>query len=172
MDLRTQLLQAHSKENCDLIVAYIGNNQNRFDDLFELFMGNEKRIVQMSSWPLSYCVEAYPFLIDKKLAALIKNLEKPNQHEAVKRHTTRILQCIEIPKKYHGVVMNICFNYIQDITEKPATKVFSLTVIEKLAKLYPEIKSELYLILESQMQYASVGFKNRAKKLMVNKLLF
>jgi hypothetical protein len=166
MDLRTQLLKAHSKENCDLIVAYIGNNQNRFDDLFQLFMGNDKRIVQMSSWPLSYCVEAYPFLIEKKLTALIKNLEKPNQHEAVKRHTTRILQCIEIPKKLHGVVMNICFNYIQDITEKPATKVFSLTILENLAKQYPEIKAELYLILETQMPHESAGFKSRAKKIL------
>jgi hypothetical protein len=166
MDLRTQLLQAHSKENCDLIVAYIGNNQNRFDDLFQLFVGNDKRIVQMSSWPLSYCVEAYPFLIEKKLTALIKNLGKPNQHEAVKRHTTRILQCIEIPKKMHGVVMHICFNYIQDITEKPATKVFSLTILENLAKQYPEIKAELYLILETQMPHESAGFKSRAKKIL------
>jgi hypothetical protein len=166
MDLIAQLSRTHSKENCNLVVNWVGNNQKRFDELFALFLSNDKRLVQVSSWPLSYCVEAFPILIKKHFAAFIKNLDKPNQHEAVKRHTLRILQFIAIPKKYEGIVMNFCFNFIQDVAEKPSVKVFSMIVLENLQKQYPEIKEELHLILETQMPYESAGFKNRAKKML------
>jgi hypothetical protein len=166
MELRTQLLKVHSKENCNLIVAWVGNNQKRFDELFEIFMGNESRLVQMSSWPLSYCVETYPNLIQEHIARLLKNMKRKEQHDAVKRHTLRMLQFVEIPKKYQGEVMTMCFNFIQDIGEKPTTKVFSLVALENLAKLYPEIIDELRLILETQMPRESAGFKSRAKKML------
>jgi hypothetical protein len=166
MDLKTQLLQAHSKENCNLIVAWVGNNQTRFDELFSLFISNEKRIVQMSSWPLSFCVEANPQFIQKYFDSLLKNIKRQEHHEAVKRHTLRMLQFVEIPKKYQGNVMNMCFDFIQDITEKPTTKVFSMVVLENLAKLYPEIKKELCLIIETQMPHESAGFKSRAKRIL------
>jgi hypothetical protein len=166
MDLKNQLLRAHSKENCNLVVDWIGNNQQRFDSLFAFFIGDDKRLIQVSSWPLSYCVEAYPFLIKKHIATFFKNLEQPFAHEAVKRHSLRILQFITIPKKYEGFVMNLCFNFIQDITEKPAAKVFSLIVLENLQKQYPEIKEELLLIVETQMPFESAGFRNRGKKML------
>jgi hypothetical protein len=166
MDLKNQLLQAHSKQNCDIIVNWVGNSQLRFDELFALFMCSDKRLVQVSSWPLSYCVEAYPFLIKKHIATFFKNLDKPFAHEAVKRHSLRILQFITIPKKYEGFVMNLCFNFIQDITEKPAAKVFSLIVLENLQKQYPEIKEELHLIIQTQMPFESAGFRSRGKKML------
>ena len=165
MDLRTQLLQAHSKENCDFIVSWVGNNQKRFDELFSLFISDENRIVQTSSWPLSYCVEAYPNLIKKHFTSLLKNI-KQQRHDAVKRHTLRMLQFVSIPKKHQGEVMNMCFDFIQNISEKPTTKVFSMVVLENLAKLYPKIKDELRLIIEIQMPHESVGFKSRAKKMI------
>jgi hypothetical protein len=166
MDLVKQLLQAHSKENCNYVVAWVGNNQARFDELFALFMSNESRIVQTSSWPLSYCVEAYPNLIQNHFSNLLKNIKKQHQHDAVKRHTLRMLQFIEIPKKHQGSFMNLCFDYIQNMAEKPSIKVFSLVVLENLSKLYPEIKDELRLILETQMPHESAGFKSRAKKML------
>jgi hypothetical protein len=166
MELRIQLLKAHSKENCNIIVAWVGSNQKNFNELFALFMGNENRLVQMSSWPLSYCVEANPNLVQKHIASLLKNIKRQAQHEAVKRHTLRMLQFVEIPKKYQGVVMNMCFDFIQNIAEKPTTKVFSLAILENLIKLYPEITDELRLILETQIPYESAGFKSRAKKML------
>jgi hypothetical protein len=166
MELRKQLLQAHSKENCNYIVSWVGSNQKRFDELFALFMSDESPLVQTSSWPLSYCVEAYPDLIQKHFASLLKNIKRQHNHDAVKRHTLRMLQFVEIPKKYQGEVMSMCFDFIQNFAEKPGTKVFSLTLLEKLAKLYPEIKAELRLIIETQMPHESAGFKSRAKKML------
>ena len=87
-------------------------------------------------------------------------------HDAVKRNSIHLLQDMEIPKKYHGEVMNICFTFLESPTEALAVKVFSMTVLGNLAKQYPEIKAELKLLIEYQLPHQSAGFKSRAKKVL------
>ena len=148
------------------IVNWVGDDQKRFDELFELFLNDEYRVVQRAGWPLSYCVMAHPEFIQKKFGKLLKNLQKPGLHDAVKRNTVRLLQDISIPEKFQGDVMNICFDYIMSPTEKPAVKAFSLTVLENLSKIYPEIKQELKTVIEDRWDYESAAFKFRARKIL------
>jgi hypothetical protein len=53
--------------------------------------------------------------------------------------------------------------------EKPAVKMFCLVILEKLSNLYPEIKPELILIIETQMPYESKAFKSRGRKILAKK---
>ena len=87
-------------------------------------------------------------------------------HDAVKRNTVRILQVVPIPKKFQGTVMNLCFDYIVDPTEKIAVKAFSLTVLRNLSQLYPEIKQELRTIIEDRWEFETAAFHSRAKKIL------
>lgn len=91
---------------------------------------------------------------------------KPNLYNAVKRNTIRFLQDIQIPEKYQGTLMEICFKYLESPTEALAVKVFSMQVLDNLAKLYPEIKPELKLLIEEQLPNQTAGFKSRAKKIL------
>lgn len=166
MKLRDELLKEHSKENCMRIVQWIGDSEERFAKLIDLFINDEYRVVQMAAWPMSYVLEAHPRLAKKHLPVLLNNLDKPDLIPAVKRNTIRALQSVPIPEKYHGVVMNHCFNYISDPTEKAAVKAFSLTVLEGLAQIYPDIKGELKLIIETSMEHESPAFVSRAKKIL------
>ncbi len=148
------------------IVKWIGNDQHRFDQLFHLFINDEPLVVQRSGWPLSYAAMAHPELISKHFNVLLKNLDKPKLHDAVKRNSMRLLQDIDIPVKYQGAVMNKCFEYILSPAEKPAIKAFSLTVLENLSKKYPEIKQELKTIIEDRWEIESTAFRSRAKKII------
>lgn len=169
MNLRNTILAEHSKANCSRIVKWIGNDQHRFNELLELFLHDEYRVVQRAAWPLSYAVMANPQLVKKHLGKILANLEKPGLHDAVKRNTVRLLQDIEIPPKYQGLVMNACFEYISSPTEKPAIKAFSLTVLQNLSGQYPEIKQELKTIIEDRWDHETAAFRSRAKKIL-NKL--
>ena len=166
MKLRETILKEHSKANCRRIVKWVGNDQKRFDELFNLFLNDEYRVVQRAGWPISYCIEDHPQLIRKHFAKLLKNVEKKGIHEAVKRNTVRLLQYAEIPTKYHGQVMDLCFRYISSPTEPVAVKAFSITVLQNLAKHYPEIINEIKLIIEERWDYETVAFKTRAKKML------
>lgn len=165
MNLREEILKEHSKAQCARIVKWVGSNQVRFDELFELFLKDEYRVVQRAAWPVSYCVIAHPQLIKKHWGRLVKNLKKPTLHDAVKRNSIRLLQDIDIPEKYEGDIMNICFGYIESPGEAIAVKAFSLTVLGNLAKKYPGIIPELKLIIEEQLPYQSPALRSRTKRL-------
>ena len=166
MNLREEILKEHSKAQRDKIIEWVGDAQQRFDDLFRLFLKDENRVSQRASWPVSYCVEAHPEFMQHHLKELLQNLERPNLHDAIKRNTIRLLQEIPIPEKYHGQVMNICFGYVENPTEAVAIKAFSLTVLGNLAIQYPEIIPEIKLLIEDQLPHQTAAFKSRAKRLM------
>ena len=166
MKLHEQILKEHSKANCNAIVQWIGNSQQRFDQLFDLFLKDEYRVVQRAAWPLSYTVMAHPEFIKKHFSKLLKNLDKPGIHNSVKRNTVRLLQDIQIPEKFQGQVMDICFGYISCPTEFVAVKAFALTILENLSKKYPEIRSELKTIIEDRWDYESAAFRARGKKIL------
>ncbi len=166
MQLREMTLSEHTKQNCNKIVSWVGRDKKRFDSLFELFLHDEYRVTQRVAWPLSYCAISYPALLNNNVEKLVNNLRKPHLHDAIKRNTLRLLQEIEIPKKYDGVVMEICFNYLESPAEAVAIKSFSLTILGKLAKKYPEIISEIKLLIEKQINHQTAAFKSRAKKFL------
>lgn len=165
MKLREAILKEHSKEQCAAIVAWVGDSQRRFDELFAVFLNDEHRLVQRSAWPVSYCVEAYPSFINKHFANLIQKLEEPGIHDAVKRNSVRLLQHVTIPEPFQGPIMNICFDYLSRPGEAVAIKAFSMTVLANLAKDYPDIIPELKTVIEEQIENESPAFKGRAKKI-------
>ena len=139
--------------------------QKRFEANFSIFFlilntGSTSR----AAWPLSYCVIDHPALISPHLAKLVKNLHKPGIHDSVKRNTVRLLQYIDIPKRFHGEIMDICLRYISSPGEPAAVKAFSLSILQNLSKQYPEIKNEVKLIIEERWPYetalSTAGQKN------------
>jgi hypothetical protein len=165
--LREEILKEHSKAQCIKIVKWVGSNQQRFDELFGLFTNDEYRVVQRAGWPLSYCVIDHPSFISKHWKALISNLKKPNLHNAVKRNSIRLMQDLDIPEKFHGEVMDICFKFLESPTEALAVKVFSMSVLGNIAMKYPDIRQELKLVIEDQLPHQTSGFKSRAKKVLI-----
>jgi len=166
MDLHETILTEHSKANCNKIVSWVGNSQPRFDELFDLFLNSEYRVNQRAAWPLSYCVIDHPHFIKKHFSQLIKNLHKPGIHDSVKRNSVRLLQHINIPKKFHGEVMDLCLHYVSSPEEPVAIKAFSLTILQNLSQEYPEIKNELKLIIEDRWPHETAAFRSRAKKFL------
>lgn len=167
MDIREALLAEHSKAQCNRIVKWIGSDQKRFDQLFALFTGKEYRVIQRAAWPVSYAVEAHPSLIRKHWGKLIKFMQDPLVHVAVKRNSLRLMQDLDIPEKYHGEIMNLCFDYIMRINEAAAVKAFALTVLDNLSKTYPEIKQELATIIETQWDTETPAFRSRGRKILL-----
>jgi hypothetical protein len=166
MDLEKLLWAEHSKRQCDRIVAYVGDDKDRFAQLIELFFRGEYRITQRAAWPLSYCVRRHPELITPYYRQLLDNLRRKNIHVAVIRNTVRLLQDVSIPKRWHGRVMSICFEFVEDPATPIAVKAFALSILSNLSAEYPEIKGELKTLIESQWEQATPAFRSRARKIL------
>jgi hypothetical protein len=166
MDIHQLLLKEHSKKQTDRIVRYIGGDKDRFAVLIGLFFRGEYRITQRAAWPLSYCVRAHPGLIQPYFKQLLDNLKRKDCHVAVTRNTMRLLQDVDIPKKFHGRVMSVCFDFVQSPETPIAVKAFSLTILSHLSADYPEIRSELKLLIEDQWEHSTPAFRSRAKRVL------
>jgi hypothetical protein len=112
------------------------------------------------------CAIAHTSFMKKNMGKLVRNLQKPNIHDSIKRNTLRFLQSADIPLKYEGMIMNTCFEYIENPKEAVAIKAFSLTILSRLAKKYPEIIPEIKLLIEDQAPVQTAAFTSRAKKVL------
>jgi hypothetical protein len=166
MDLLKLLRAEHSKKQTDRIVVYIGGDKERFAVLMELFFKGEYRITQRAAWPLSYCVRHHPELITPYYRELLDNLGRKDIHAAVARNTVRLLQDVSIPRRWHGRVMSICFDFVADPETPIAVKVFSMTILANLSHDYPEIRGELKAVIESQWDQSTPAFRSRASKIL------
>jgi hypothetical protein len=164
MDIRKQLLIEHSKSNTELVTQYIGNHQERFDILMNLFLNDEYLVAQRAAWVVGDVSRKYPKLVNQHLEKMVLNLRKENLHDAIKRNTVRVLQEIEIPEKLWGDAADVCFNLLSSKNEPVAVKCFSMTVLLNIVKNVPELKEELKIIIEDQMPYSTAGFKSRGHK--------
>jgi len=162
-----QLLESgHNKILKDQIVKWVGDSQAKFDVLFEILFTQEYRLVQRAAWPISYIVQKYPGLIRKHMKAVSQALNNKYLKDAPKRNLLRFLQKIPISKKYSGRIADACFGFITNPQEKAAIKAFSITVLENIAKSFPELRTELKLILEVAYEHETPAYKSRARKFM------
>lgn len=166
MDLRKQILQEHSRANCIRITTYVGTNKKRFADLIDVYLNGPYRVTQRAAWPISCCVEEHPELITPHLKNILAFVVQPDVHVAVKRNTMRLLQFIHIPKKFHGRVAEIGFNFLNDKKETVAVQVFAMTVLSKIVQHEPTLANELRIIIEDKMPYATAGFRSRGAKIL------
>lgn len=166
MNLREEILKEHSKPHALKIANYACECKKNFTELMNCFLDEEYRLAQRAAWCVSFAAQKQPQMIYPHIKNLVAVLQKKNVHDAVIRHSVRVLQQIELPVKFHGEVMDGCFKLLENPTTPVAIKGFSLTALFILSKTYPEITSELKLIIENSFEQETPAFKSRAKKIL------
>lgn len=170
MNIKDELTHEHSKVLTLRIVEYVKQDKIKFEELMQLFLGDDYRLCQRSSWAVNYCAEKHPELVKPYLKKIVNNLSNPNIHIAVKRNSVRMLQFIDVPQSLAGKLITQCFIFLNDVNEAIAVKAFSMTVIYNCGKNYPEIIEELAISIKNQMSLpsASAGIKAHSRKILLN----
>jgi hypothetical protein len=166
MNLREEILAEHSKRQTQRIVDWVGDDSERFAQLMQLFLGDVYRITQRAGWPLSNCVEKHPDLIKPYFPKLLKQLERDDVHIAVRRNVVRLLQFVEIPKRYEGRVFDACYALLDDPNEPVAVRCFSMSVAANIAKGSPELLDELRLVATKYPELITPGFRSRMRRVL------
>jgi hypothetical protein len=168
MNIHEELLKEknHTKEQALKISEHACSSPKYFKELMQCFLSNEYRLAQRAAWSVSWAAQKKPEIIQPYIKDLIEQLSRKDVHNAVTRNSVRILQKIEIPKKFHADLMNNCFAFIESNTTPVAIKAFSLTTLFNLSKTYPEIKNELKLIIEERWNLETAAFKSRGKNIL------
>jgi len=147
------------------VANYVGDCPKKFQLLMELFWQDSLAITQRVSNPIAMSIEKYPTLLDNHYPDIIHGL-KEGKLDVIRRSCVRYLQFAEIPDDYVGEITSICFSLLSNNREPIAIKVFSMTVLFNISKVYTELQTELVFLIQEQLPYGSTGFKNRANKIL------
>jgi hypothetical protein len=166
MNFKECLAKEHSKKVTNQLVNQILKEPSLMNEFMEVFLGDSHRITQRAAWVLSYLAEKEPQIVMDYLPVLVEELSNPKHHQAVRRNILRAVQYMDIPEDVSGELLDTCFILLNKKEEQVAVKVFSMNVILRMAKKYPEIGRELCLSIEEQIAFQSTAFKNRGRKIL------
>lgn len=165
MDILEALLAEHSKSQMKKIVQYIDRDPTKFAELMKVFLGDTYRLSQRAAGVLNYCAENHHELVKPYFGRLIDQLEREGSHVAVRRNVVRMLQFLEIPRRYRGRIFGACYNLVNDPSQPVAVKVFAMSTAARIAENEPDLLNELKLVVDKYLPHSTAGFKSRARKI-------
>jgi hypothetical protein len=168
MNIREELLkqQIHFKKHAIVITEFAVSSDKNFKELIDCFLSKEICVAQRAAWSVNWAAQKKPEIVQPYVGILVDQLKRKDVHNAVIRNSLRILGNIDIPEKFHGEVMDACFQFLQNRETAIAIKAFALTVLHNLSKIYPDIKNELRIIIEENMEYETAAYRSRGKKIL------
>lgn len=167
LDLKAEILLSYSKANTERIAKLIDQDEKLFRKLMGIYFDlADIELAKKAAWILSHSIRQYPQLINPYIKKLIKYIDKPGQHDAIKRNGLKALELTTIPEKHYGPLADICFRIVTSGKEPIAIKAYSIGILDKIGDEIPEIRQELKLVLQDLMPYESAGFQSRARKVL------
>jgi hypothetical protein len=165
MNIREQLKAELSKWNTDLVSEYVGEDRDRFHELWNLLFPEGYPISPRAAWAIESACGKHPHLLKPYMDELLKALSRVENH-GIKRHMMKILTFQDIPEEYLGNLIDLCFLWIEDPDIPVAVKVHSMQIIYNAIQQFPELKAEFIAVVEDQIPKNSPGFKSRARRLI------
>lgn len=168
MNVREELLrdQVQSKARVMQLAIVAAESEAVLRELIGCFTSGDSRLTQRASWSLSWVARKNQTIIQPYIGMIVKQVCDPKAHDAVVRNGLRILEDLDIPEEFHGELLNACFDFIQKKHTAVAIKAFSLHVIFNLSEIYPEIRNELKLVIQENIEFETAAFQSRGKKLL------
>ena len=129
-------------------------------------LSGEPVVQQRAAWVYGICAGRYPYLVKPYMHRIIGQLQLP-VHDAVKRNIIRALQFTEVPVKQQGQLIETLMHMLVSMDEPVAVKIFAMQVLLAACRPYPDLKRELALRIETQLPFATPGFRAKGKKVIM-----
>ena len=159
------LEKGHSSALRDEIVRYVGNSPKRMKALMHFFFHEKLQYCQRSSWPVGHIGLKYPNLVRPYAHQMIEVMDNP-QHDAVVRNILRIYEEVEIPEDVEGPLCDKCFEFIENPKNAVAIRAFALTVLQRIARKFPELQQELVAQAKEIMPTGTAALKVRCRRIL------
>ncbi len=132
--------------------------------LLPLLFG-EKKTAYRFSWLLSDVGDADKDVLFDALPYLFDNRHKITA-PGFEQQFVKYWRICGVPEVHKGEAIDLMFGYILDPKVNTHIKTISLTVLHSLCNEYPELKNELKLCIEDQLEHATVSFRKTADKIL------
>lgn len=159
------LLREQSRANTDQVIEIVLARPDIFEKLWEMMLLNQDPLSRRAAWAADYCAEIHPEFLENKIESLAARVVQFDS-DGLKRHSLRMLARSPLPVENLGILADACFNWLQSSVESVAVKMYSMVILHRISDNIPEIRRELYDIIDIQMGEATPGFRNMGQKIM------
>jgi len=162
--LEVSLLRDDRDENRKKWAHHIIAEKIPLMDIIELLRA-EKRAATRFTWMVGDLCELAPQVV---YPAIFYFWSKRNETEITNFNRSLAKMCwlCGIPEEIEGEVTSEMFEWILDPEVIVSTKNYSLLALANLTDKYSELKSELKMVIEDQMQKNSIAFEKCAGKVL------
>jgi len=165
MDISELLSNIPSGKERALYIESICVSKKDFEDLLEaIYHLNDPRKWR-AAWILDGCDEKNPGIAENYISRIINELDTLHSMGTL-RSMLRLLSRYEIPAKQRGRMLDKCFSYMQSELYPVAVKVYAMQIVYNLSRIYPELRRELALTIEEQIENNSAGFRARGNLIL------
>lgn len=165
-----QFLPDSSRRTIDLAVVQVQQNHLLIDEMLDLAFNEKNPIAQRASRVIFSFIEKENQFIDSLSEIIIKKLGVLENESVIGNLLSIYSECL-LPKNEElvGLLADVCFKYLNQQTEREGIKICSMEILYKISNLYPEIKKELIINIETLMNHGKIAFQSRGQKIL-NKL--
>ena len=140
-------------------------------DLCELvyILDSEKKIATHFVWLVGYICELSPETVFPAIKYFFLHRKK-TQIKNYDRSLAKMFMYCGIPEEIEGEATTLMFEWILSPDVIVSTKNYSAIALYNLTLKYPELKSELILTIQNQLDKNSISFNQTASKVLINLL--
>jgi hypothetical protein len=162
--LAASLKDEITEQNRKKWVQYIIENDVPLLQLADLIL-REKKVAMHFSWMVGELCDKVPDRVFPAVSYFFSVKDKV-QFQNYDRSIAKVLWLAGVPEEIEGEAIDTLFKWLLDPKVIVSTKAYSLSAIAKMTTKYPELKNELLLVIEDQMDKSSAAFKARARMVM------
>ncbi len=162
-----QLIQAW--ENTDFVFSYFDKHPEDFPSLLDVALDESEKTNWRAAWLIDKLNNRYPELIYSKIG-LIQEAVLQCENQSKLRHFLKLISLHPINKQATGLLFDRSFQIFTNPNYAIAIRVHAMQILYEISCLEPELKPELILIIEQELElHSSAGICSRGRKI-VNRL--
>ena len=159
-----ELLEAW--ENLGMVMNEIITEPANYQNLVDITLTSNHPKSWRAAWLMDKINDKAPELIIDHIPEIIEKL-KTETSDGKKRHLLKLISLIEIPGEYLGFLTDFCIAIFTSSKEPIAVRVHAMQILGNIAMKEPDLKPEIVLILEHEMEnHRSAGIVSRCKKIL------
>lgn len=161
------LLSSGSKSMINQALLYIGNDEERVEELLNLFDNKTDKLATRAAWVASWLYEKYPIV--ENYGAFLLNTLKTTPLESIRRSMGRVFAFSSLQVGTENLLVPLIdtsYSFLMDRKQPIAVRVYSIHILHNAAKRNPELYEELkqtLLLLGNDETSAAIRSKMRSQ---------
>ena len=163
-----EILTDSGRVTADVAVNVISQRPELFQEAYDLCMAQKGKMAMRAARVVWLIAEYMPEMFKPYLPEVVEKLPLI-EHTSVKRCMLKILSIYDLSdaEELHGPIIEECFRNMLSAEAEIAIRGYSIAVLDKMVKVYPEISGELisaYQILIDSAPETLVRYANKKLK--------